>query len=172
MPVTAVSVYSVDKLIAETRRLAAEYRRATGSTLPVTVEIARHDVSRLLGFELVPLNAEGGFDAIGSGRWDGLRIQIKGRALFDEGKASPRIGQFKLGQEWDVVMLLLMDEDYEPMEIYALEREDIVAETQGKANKSKKGAISVAKFKIIGELVWTREHGVEDDGYWDNTMPV
>jgi hypothetical protein len=171
--VTAVSVYSVDKLISETRRLAAEYRRATGTSLPVTAEIARHDVARLLGFELVPLVEEGGYDAIGSGPWDGRRIQIKGRAMFDEGKSSPRIGQFKLAQEWDVVMLLLMDENYEPMEIHALDRDLVVAETEGKGGgRSKRGALSVAKFKIIGELVWTREHGIEDDGYWDNSMSI
>lgn len=167
-----MSLYSVDKLIAETRRLAAEYRRSTGAVLPVTAEIARHDVARLLGFELVPLTAEGGHDAMGTGRWEGQRIQIKGRALFDEGKASPRIGQFKTHQEWDVVMLLLLDEDYEPMEIYALDRADVEAEAGGKGGaRARRGAISVAKFKIIGERVWSREHGLEDDGYWDNSLP-
>ncbi|MDZ7750248.1 MAG: hypothetical protein U5S82_01020 [Gammaproteobacteria bacterium] len=168
-----MSLYSVDKLISETRRLAAEYRRSTGAVLPVTAEIARHDVARLLGFELVPVAAEGGYDAIGTGRWAGERIQIKGRTLFDEGKASPRIGQFKTHQEWDVVMLLLLDEDYEPMEIYALERADVEAETAARGGaRAKRGAISVAKFKIIGERVWSREHGVEDDGYWDNSLPL
>ena len=167
-----MSLYSVDKLIAETRRLAAEYRRSTGAALPVTAEIARHDVARLLGLELVPLTAEGGYDAVGTGRWDGRRIQIKGRALFDEGKASPRIGQFKTHQEWDLVMLLLLDEDYEPTEIYALERADLEAETAGRGGaRAKRGAISVAKFKIIGERVWSREYGLEDDGYWDNSLP-
>ena len=47
-----MSVYSYDKLIEETRKLAAEFRRTTGTMLPVSGEIARHDVSHLLGLEL------------------------------------------------------------------------------------------------------------------------
>jgi len=170
----AVEVYSVDKLITEARRLAAEYRRATGQPLPVSGEIARHDVARLLGLELVPAQEAGGYDAIGAGRWEGKRIQIKGRAIFDEGKAGQRIGQLKLNQDWDVVMLVLMDEDFEPMEIYEAGREDLQdLLSEATSNKrSKRGALSVARFKIIGRLVWTRENGLEDDGYWDNTASL
>ena len=172
-PVTAVTVYSVDKLISETRRLAAEYRRSTGATLPVTAEIARHDVARLLGFTLVPLTEEGGCDALGSGRWEGQLIQIKGRALFDEGKSGPRIGQFKLAQEWDVVMLVLLDGDYEPTEIYAMSRGQVVAETgAGTGRRGKRGAISVAKFRIVGERVWSRDGGLQDGGRWDSTASL
>jgi len=35
-------------------------------------------------------------------------------------------------------------------------------------NRSKRGAVSVARFKIIGRLVWTREGGIEGDAVWDN----
>ncbi len=38
-----MGIYSVDKLIAETRRIAKEYRLAIGKTLPVTPEIAIQD---------------------------------------------------------------------------------------------------------------------------------
>ena len=44
-----MSVYAVDKLIAQARQLAADYRRTTGKPLPgVSNEIALHDVLRLL----------------------------------------------------------------------------------------------------------------------------
>ena len=42
--------------MSETRRLASEYRRATGKPLAVSGEIARYDASRLLGLELVADN--------------------------------------------------------------------------------------------------------------------
>ena len=169
-----MSVYSVDKLITQARKLAAEYRKATGQSLGVSAEIARHDVARLLDLELLPPDAPGGFDALGKGRWEGKRIQIKGRAIFDERKSGQRLGQLKLNQDWDLVMLVLMDEDFEPQEIYEANRDDIedVLDGSSASKRSKRGAVSVARFKIIGRLVWTRENGLEDGGYWDNTVSL
>ncbi len=169
-----MSVYSVDKLITQARKLAAEYRKATGQSLGVSAEIARHDVARLLDLELLPPDAPGGFDALGKGRWEGKRIQIKGRAIFDERKSGQRLGQLKLNQDWDLVMLVLMGEDFEPQEIYEANRDDLedVLDGSSASKRSKRGAVSVARFKIIGRLVWTRENGLEDDGYWDNTASL
>lgn len=164
-----MTVYSVDKLIDQARRLAAEYREATGKPLPgVSGEIAEYDVAHLLGFELLK-DRKGGYDAIGRGRWEGKRIQIKARTIFDESKHGQRIGQLKIDQEWDSVVLVLMDEQYEPFEIYEVEREDVqefINEASG--NRRKRGAMSVARFKIIGHLIWTRENGIEEDEIWDN----
>ncbi|MEQ6341086.1 MAG: hypothetical protein M3A44_05380 [Gammaproteobacteria bacterium] len=165
-----MTVYSVDKLIAEARRLSAEYRKVTGRPLGgVSGEIAEHDAARLLELDLCDPKP-GGYDAIGRGRRAGKRIQIKGRAIFDEGKAGQRIGQMKTDQEWDSVMLVLMDEDFEPYEIYEAEREDIlqaIADSDA-SKRNKRGAMSVAKFKIISQLVWTRETGAEEGDAWDN----
>ncbi len=60
-----MGVYSVDKLISEARRLAAEFRRTTGKPLPgVSGEIAEHDAARLLNLKLCD-ERSGGYDAIG-----------------------------------------------------------------------------------------------------------
>lgn len=163
-----MGVYSVEKLMAETRRLAAEYREATGKPLAVSGELASYDACRLLGLEPAPQGASG-FDAVGQGEREGLRVQIKGRAVFDEGRSGHRIGQLKLGQDWDVLVLVLMDARFEPVEIYEAEREtveDALQEREG--SRGRRGAMSVARFKNIARLAWTRERGVEDDGYWDN----
>ncbi|MEW8682001.1 MAG: hypothetical protein AB2536_08855, partial [Candidatus Thiodiazotropha endolucinida] len=58
--------------------------------------------------------------------------------------------------------------DYEPYEIYEAERDDII-EYVGKSssNRAKRGTMSVARFKIIGHLAWTRENGLEPE-VWDN----
>ncbi len=162
-----MSVYAVDKLIAQARQLAADYRRTTGKPLPgVSNEIALHDALRLL--ELQPVSApSGGIDAIDPGR-DDKKIQIKSRTIFDESKGGQRIGQIKVDQAWESVVLVLMDEEYEPYEIYEAEREDLL-EYMNKSSSSrvKRGALSVARFKVIGRLAWTREEGLEPE-LWDN----
>ncbi|PCI06810.1 MAG: hypothetical protein COB77_05895, partial [Gammaproteobacteria bacterium] len=72
-------LYSIDKLINETRRLAAEFKNTTGTMLPVSGEIARYDVSTLLDLKLEDNNK--GYDAIGKGVRDGLRVIIKSRVI-------------------------------------------------------------------------------------------
>lgn len=154
-------LYSYDKLIEETRKLAAEFRRTTGTMLPVSGEIARHDVSHHLDLELNKDNTAG-FDAIGRNEREGLRIQIKSRVVGDAVKPGHRIGQLNPDGNWDLVILSLMDNEFEPMEMYEASREDIIdAAVDTNSNRKKRGAISVAKFKIIGKLVWTKEQGVE-----------
>lgn len=160
-----MSVYSMDKLIGEARRLAAEYRRATGKPLPgVSAEIAIYDATRLL--ELDPCPGVPGCDAVDR---TGKRVQIKGRAIFDEVKGGQRIGQLNAGGSWDSVVLVLMDEDYEPLEIYEAERDVLVEslDTQAGSSRSRRGALSVARFKNIGLLVWDRFSG-RQGGVWEN----
>ncbi len=166
-----MGVYSVDKLITEARRLAADYRRATGKPLAgVSGEIAQHDAIRLLDLELCnpPL---AGCDATGSsGSRKGKKVQIKGRTIFDEAKTGQRIGQLKMEQEWDLVVLVLLDEELETFEVYEASRAELkeAMAVGGSSKRAKRGAMSVAKFKIISRLVWSRENGLEDDELWDN----
>lgn len=147
--------YSVDKLTAEARRLAADYRRATGKTLPLSGEIAVNDAVRLLNLES-PTDLPSGCDAVRATATGLVGVQIKGRVVFGEGKVPPRIGQLKLDQPWDEVVLVLMDENYEPLEIYCAKRETVDTALEKKAH-NKRGAMTVAQFKIIAQLVWTPE---------------
>ncbi len=169
-----MAVYSVDKLIAEARRLSAEYRKATGRPLGgVSAEIAEYDAARLVDLEICEPKP-GGYDAIGRGKRAGMRIQIKGRTIFDESKSGQRIGQLKVEQDWDSVMLVLMDENLEAFEIYEAMREDIMQAVgdSNVSNRNKRGAMSVAKFKVISQRVWTRENHGKDDEVWTNTLEV
>jgi hypothetical protein len=158
--------YAVDKLIAQARQLAADYRRTMGKPLPgISSEIAEHDAVRLLQLE-GPSGNEAGWDAVDPE--SGRRVQIKSRTIFDESKAGARIGQLKMNQDWDAVLLVLMDENYEPYEIYEALREDLEEVLDGAgSNRSKRGAMSVARFKVIGELVWDRVNGRQGE-LWDN----
>lgn len=160
-----MGIYSVDKLISETRRIAKEYRLATGKTLPVTPEIAIHDAISIL--ELLP-NEENtpGYDAIYEKGEERLKVQIKGRAIFNDKKQGHRLGQLKIEQQWDAIILVIMNADFMPEEIYMAERDIILDELEGKNNK--KGVMTLAKFKLISELLWTEQNGFEEDGVWSN----
>ncbi|MCU7861596.1 MAG: hypothetical protein KZQ86_17615 [Candidatus Thiodiazotropha sp. (ex Lucinoma kastoroae)] len=162
-----MTLYAADKLIAQARVLAAEYRRTMGKPLPgISNEIAEYDAVKLLNLE-ARTQGEGGYDAIDPARGD-KHIQIKSRTIFDESKSGQRIGQLKLGRDWDSVVLVLMDEEYEPYEIYEAERDDILEYVdKSSSSRAKRGAMSVARFKIIGPLTWTRESGLESE-VWDN----
>ena len=73
-------------------------------------------------------------------------------------------------QDWDSVVLVLMDENLEPYEIYEAARDEIIAALgEGVNNKrSKRGIMSVAKFRAIGHLAWSRDYGADDGELWEN----
>lgn len=153
-----MDLYSIDKLMHETRQLAAKYRQTTGNTLPVTGEIARFDVAKALNLQLIDYPTVG-YDAIGTDERKDLRILIKGRVIFEDSRSNPRIGQINPDGRWDNVVLVLFDDDYEPVEMYEISSEDIKTALNAKADSKnkKRGAMSVAQFKIIAQLVWSRE---------------
>ena len=157
-----MGVYSVNKLITETRRIAKEYRLATGKTLPVTPEIAINDAISIL--EMQPNETKNaGYDAIYDRDGGQLKVQIKGRAIFNDKKGGYRIGQVKVEQEWDAIILVIMNGDFMPEEIYMAERDIILDELEEKKKNNKKGAMTLAKFKLISELLWTEQFGFEND---------
>lgn len=163
-----MDLYSIDKLMHETRQLAARYRQATGSTLPVTGEIARFDAAKSLDLQLLD-NLNSSYDAVGkSGALADQKLVIKGRAIFDTSKSTPRIGQLNPAQEWDGVLLVLFDDEYQPIEIFYASKQVIQdALNDRESNRKKRGAMSIAQFKIIGERIWTAENGAEPE-IWDN----
>lgn len=144
-----MSVFDLDKLMSETRRLAAEYRQATGATLPVSGEIARYDAMRLLGLS-APAEPVAGVDALGA---DGTRYQIKARTLFEGGKGKQRIGQINSEGSWERVLLVLLNDAYETHAIHEAER-DAVLEALNQVRHNKRGPLSVARFIALGRAIW------------------
>ena len=155
-----MTVYAIDKLISETRRLAAEFRRSTGQALPVSGEIARYDAARILGLSVCE-NRSGGVDAIGQGPHEGKRFQIKSRIVTHEKKSGARLGQLNLNGDWDTLLLVVMDDEYEPCEIYEADRDEVADALANSSSRKNRGALSVAKFRNISWLIWTRETGLE-----------
>ena len=150
-----MSIYAVDKLMSEARRLAAEYRRITGKTLPLSGEIAINDAIRLLALEPVA-DPSLGYDATRP-RSPGIeRFQIKARVVFDPLKGAHRLGELKLDKSWDTLLLVLLNADYETLEIYSVPHAAVVA-ALAERDSPKKGSLTVARIKIIGTRVWVRE---------------
>ena len=161
-----MAIFSVEKLTQEARKLALEYRQATGKTLPITAEIAVNDAIRLL--ELTAAGRDvSAYDAIMHVDGTDIRVQIKGRAIFKDKPGGYRIGQLKLEQDWDAVILVIMNEQFETDEIYFASRDDLQEHLESGA-KNRKGSLSIARFKIIGHLIWSSVNGREDDGIWSN----
>ena len=158
-------VLSVDKLITKARRLAKEYRDATGKTLPITGEIAINDAIRLLKMESSASN-ESSYDSVFLYKGERLHVQVKDRAVVNPKRAGHRLGQLKLDQNWQAIVLVIMNVDFETSEIYIAER-NVIAEVLGE-NKNRRGSINVARFKIIGELLWSAKDRIDNDGYWSN----
>lgn len=150
-----MSAYDVDKLMTEARRLAADYHKATGQTLPLTNEIARHDAMRLLQLEN-PKESLAGVDAVGTSEKSSEKYQIKGRVMFAESKARTRIGQLNLDGAWTIVVLVLMNEDYQPTEIIEVTRADI-QNALNEIKPNKRGAMTIAKFRSLGTSVWHQD---------------
>lgn len=152
-----MDVYRIDKLMAEARRLAADYRRATGRTLAISGEIAVADVIGLLRLEPAPDDAEG-YDVIRRGAHGIERLQVKARLILDETRRPHRLGQLKSEQIWDAVLLVLMDENYDAIEILEADRSAIEA-ALAEVRPNRRGSLSVARFRNLGRLVWSREDG-------------
>ena len=154
-----MGVYQIDKLMGEARRLAAEYRRATGKTLAISGEIAISDAISLLGLEAAPSDAEG-YDAIRRLAGGLEKVQIKARTVFDDTRRPHRLGQLKLDKEWHAVLLVLMDENYEPVEIHEARRAPLEA-VMAEATPNKRGTVSVGRFKLLGSCLWSRADAAE-----------
>jgi hypothetical protein len=154
-----VSVYDVNTLFSQARKLAADYLKTMSKPLPgMSNEIALNDAAQILSLELSG-DASLAYDAVGCGSEnEGKKVQIKGRLVTDEDKSNQRIGQVSPDKEWDSVVLVLLNTEYEPFEIYEAERAEMIenmAETS--SSKKKRGAMSVSRFKKFAALVWSSD---------------
>jgi hypothetical protein len=150
-----LEVYALETLMDKTRLLAAEYYRTMQQSLPVSAELATYDACRLLGLtrNTTPLR---GVDATMGGK----KILIKSRVLFKPDQSAARLGQIQQDGLWDSLVLVLFNARYEPDEIYVATRESIFATLNDKPSKRhNRGIMSIARFKAIAELIWTKNSG-------------
>lgn len=145
-------------ILRDVKKLAQEYRVLTGKPLGITGEVAEYEVARILGVELTPAR-QAGYDAVERKDGSARRLQIKGRCLLANCKPGQRLGSIDVNKDWDAVLLVLLDENFDATEIYEAQRAAVLAALSAPGSKARneRGALGVNKFKAIGQLRWQRQ---------------
>ncbi|WP_242341293.1 hypothetical protein [Anaeromyxobacter sp. SG66] len=146
------------ELLRTAKALAQEYRAVTGKPLGITGEVAEYEAARLLGLELT-VARQVGFDAIEQSGGDApRRLQIKGRCLQNRSKKGQQLGSIDVTKEWDAVLMVLLDENFDAREIYEAERGAVIAALTAPGSKARneRGSLAVSKVKAIGRIRWRR----------------
>lgn len=143
----------IGAVLERARAAAVDYYQLTGKPLGITGEYGEYIAARELKLELGEARTAG-YDATDSG---GRRVQIKARSI-PRGKklVGQRLGSIRLDHEWDVVLLVVMDEVFELRWIFEAERPAIEEALKAPGSKARndRGALSLAKFKSIGRQIW------------------
>lgn len=147
-------------ILREAKLLAQKYRALTGKPLGITGEVAEYEAARILGLELTTAR-QAGYDAIENNDGATRKLQIKGRCLLPGCKPGQRVGSIDILKEFDSVLLVLLDENFDATEIYEAERNAVLAALAAPGSKARneRGALAVSKFKSIGRLRWRRQDG-------------
>jgi hypothetical protein len=148
----SVDLAVLRELIQDAKKLARQYRQFTGKPLGITGEVGEFIAADLLHLELTDARNPG-YDAVGQ---DGRRIQIKSRCILPNSKPGGRVGSIRLNHEFDSVMLVLMNENFEPLEIYEANYSNVkfALEKEGSIARNVRGSLGINQFKAIGSSVW------------------
>jgi len=145
------------EILREAKNLAQEYRALTGKPLGITGEVAEYEAARLLGVQLTPAR-QAGYDAIEQSAGATRHLQIKGRCLLPGSKPGQRLGSIDITKDWDAVLMVLLDENFDALEIHEAQRAGILKALSAPGSKARneRGALAVSKFKAIAKLRWQR----------------
>lgn len=159
---TTIDPAAIADLMRRAKRLAKEYRKRTGRPLGITGEVAEYEACRLLKLCLAPVRQQG-YDAVKVTAKGMRRFQVKGRVLLPNAKPGQRLSKINLTHGWDATIVVVLDEDFEPIVIYEARRRAIVAAltAPGSRARNERGQLGLSKFKSIGREVWARP---ESDG--------
>lgn len=151
---------TLEEILAKARDLAVEYYNLTGKPLGITGEVAEYEAARVLGLELCGAR-EPGCDAVRSVNGRSERLQIKGRWFATKPPPGARVGRIDLKQDWDFVILVILDQSYRPVVMYEAPRDRVTSVLQkpGSKSRTERGQMSISQFKAIGRVVWYGPYG-------------
>lgn len=146
------------EILEAAKKLAQQYRVLTGKPLGITGEVAEYEAARILGLTLTAAR-QAGYDATEDQGGRIRRLQIKGRCVLNGNKVGQRIGSIDVSKEFDAVLVVLLDGNFEATAIYEAERGAVLAALAkpGSKARNERGALSVGQFLSIGQLRWQRE---------------
>jgi hypothetical protein len=146
----------IEEILGEAKKLAQEYYALTRKPLGITGEVAEYEAA-IVGVELTGAR-QAGYDAIERGKSSIRHLQIKGRCLLPNCKPSQRLGSIDATEEWDAVLVVVLDENFDATEMHEAERAAILAALSAPGSKARneRGQLGVSKFNAIGKLRWRR----------------
>ena len=146
---------TINKLLAQAKELAREYYRLTGKPLGVTGEVGEYEAARILDLTLAEARAVG-HDATDE---SGLRYEIKTRRWAkDKGASGQRIGKISKHEDWDFLLVVLLDEQYDAYVIYEADKDKVIAalDRPGSKARNERRALDVPTVERIGRVKWTK----------------
>ncbi len=145
----------VRSLISQAKKLGRQYHDLMGRPLGVTGEIGENEAARLADLDLCEARQEG-YDAIA--QVDGRRVQIKCRRILP-GSRGGRLPSINIEKKWDTVMLVLLDERYEPFSILEADRRKVrrTLLRPGSKARNERGQLSISQFRAIANEVWSAD---------------
>ncbi len=150
-----VSIHDIGLILEKARAAAIDYYQLTGKPLGITGEYGEYIAAERLGLDL-SVARTAGYDATDL---EGRRIQIKTRSIpRKKNIAGQTVGSIRLDHEWDVVLLVVMDEFFVLRWMFEADRSMIESALKAPGSRARnvRGALSVAKFKSIGRQIWPR----------------
>ena len=145
-------------VLRDAKVLARRYYRLTGKPLGITGEVAEYEASTILGLDLHRAR-QAGYDATEFRDGRPVHIQIKGRCVKNPAKLVGRLGSLDLAQPFDVVLLVLLDSDFNAFAMYEASREAVVTALTkpGSKARNERGALAIRQFMAISSLRWMRD---------------
>jgi hypothetical protein len=138
----------VMEILRQAKSLAREYRLLTGKPLGVTGEVAEYEAARILSLKLTPARQEG-YDAEETSAGLARHLQIKGRCILENSKRSQMCPSINILKDFDAVLLVLLDQNFDAFAIYEADRSPVIAtlSAPGSRARNERGAMAVSKFK-------------------------
>ncbi|ROM19049.1 hypothetical protein BK643_05870 [Pseudomonas protegens] len=146
------------EVLREAKVLAQKFYRLTGKPLGVTGEVAEYEAATKLGLQLHAAR-QAGYDATEIREDELVRIQIKGRCVLNPLKITGRMGAIDLRQPFDVVLLVLLDAEFNSFAMYEASRATVEAALAlpGSKARNERGALAIRQFMSMATLRWARE---------------
>ena len=146
---------AIKQLLEDAKSVARKYKKLTGKPLGITGEVAEFTAATLLGLELSEVR-QAGYDAIKNIGGVTKKVQIKGRSGSVKFNPSARLGAININKEWDTVVLVLLDENYEPFAMHEADRKSVTEAltVPGSKARNERGQLGIGKFISIGKQVW------------------
>jgi hypothetical protein len=140
----------IENILERSKELAIEYKKLTGRPLGITGEIGEFTAAKLLNLKLTEAR-QAGYDAIDDKK---EKIQIKTRCL-DQIKGY-RLGKLSMNQEWDSVIFVHLNHEYEPVSIHKAYRKEVLMELErpGSKTRNERGLLGIRKFLSISKEIW------------------